>query len=168
MSHTTELMKDVANIIAREITEQGKKFGCVECSVNDFGRFGNFSLICYLNMERSSSYRQTTYKPKDIHSVNLTLLVNTIKRVIKSHEQTGAKKRSHECPVGIYSKQRIRNFTESYFEGYDKNYILIDLDFIPYHAESNTFATQLPFTERVEPFIVENQKSRKGEQLTMF
>lgn len=166
MSHTTDYMKDVANTIAREITEQGKQFGCTECLINDFGRFGNFSLICYLNMERSSNHRQTTYKAVTTHAVNLTLLVNTIKRVIKSHEKSGATKRSHECPQGVYSKQRIRNFTQSYFEGYERDYIMIDLDFIPYHAESNTFAVQKPFVDRVEPFIVE--RNLKGQQLNLF
>ena len=166
MSNTTEYMKDIAKTIAREISEQGKQFGCVECYVDDFGRFGNFSLICRLDMERSSSFRQRTYKAITPHAVNLTLLVNTIKRVIKSHEQSGARKRSHECPKGVYSSQRIRNFTKAYFEGYDQNYIMIDLDFIPYHEESNTFAVQTPFINRVEPVIVE--QNPRGKQLNLF
>lgn len=157
MSHTTEYMKDVANTIAKEITEQGNQFGCTECLINDFGRFGNFSLICYLNMKHSGK----AYKAVTPHAVNLTLLVNTIKRVIKSHEKSGAKKRSHECPQGIYSRQRIRNFNDSYFEGYERDYIMIDLDFIPYHAESNTFAVQTPI-----PVIVE--RNLKGQQLNLF
>ena len=49
MSHTTDNMKELAEKIARIITEQGKDFGVDECIVDDFGRFGNFSLLCYLD-----------------------------------------------------------------------------------------------------------------------
>ena len=156
MSHTTDRMKEVAGMIAREISEQGKIHGCTECSVDDFGRFGNFSLICYLDVKNNGRTYKSTSK------VNLTLLVNTIKKVISNHKSEGAIKRSHECPKGVYSQQRIRNFTKSYFEGYDCSYIMIDLDFIPYHAESNTFAVQTA----PEPVIVE--QNPRGQQLNLF
>lgn len=156
-SHTTEIMKDVAKTIANEITEKGKEFGCSECIVDDYGKFGNFQLICYLNVERN---HHRTYSPKKRHEVNLTLLVNTIKRVIKSHEATGAQKRSHECPQNVYRSNSCggMRFKPDYL-GYEKNYIYIEMDFIPYHPESNTFAVQT----QAEPL-----RKRKGEQLAMF
>ncbi len=154
MSHTTNEMRDVAGKIARNITERGTPFGCTECVVDDFGRFGNFSLILYLDVKPCSK----GYKPK--HGINISLgkLVQLIKSVIKDEKESGAIYRSHESPRGVYSQQRIRSFTENYFEGYDKNYIQIDLDFIPYHAPSNTFAVQ------TEPVIIE--QNPRGQQLS--
>lgn len=155
MSHTTEQMKETAGKIARLITERGQNIGCSECYVDDFGRFGNFSLILDLNVRKSGA----GYKPNNPNQFSLTKLVYLIKSVIKESKPEGAIYRSHECPQGMYSQQRIRNFTESHFEGYERDYIQIDLDFIPYHAESNTFAAQS------EPVIVE-QNSR-GQQLNL-
>jgi hypothetical protein len=154
MSHTTDKMRETAGKIARIISEKGKEFGCSECIVDDFGRFGNFSLILYLNVRKSGRF----YKPND--KISLIRLVNIIKTIIKEEKESGAIYRSHECPQGMYSQQRIRSFTESYFEGYEREYIQIDLDFIPYHAPSNTFAVQ------TEPVIVE--QNPRGQQLNLF
>ncbi len=140
MNYTTERQKEIAELIANEITEQGKQYGAADCIVDDFGRFGNFALVCYLDVKRLGKW----YRPNKRNVFNLTLLVNVIKKAIKKYEKEGANKRSHECPQGMYSTQRIRNWTESHFEGYEKNYIYIDLDFNSYHAESNTFSVQTP------------------------
>ncbi len=154
MSHTTDKMREVAGKVARIITERGKPFGCTECIVDDFGRFGNFSLILYLDVKHCGK----AYKPRHGTNLSLTKLVNLIKTVIKDEKQSGAIYRSHESPRGVYSQQRIRAWRESYFEGYDKSYIQIDLDFIPYHSPSNTFAVQS------EPVIVE--QNPRGQQLS--
>ena len=55
MSKTTEEMKDIAKTIAREITEQGAIHGCSKCIVDDYGRYGNFSLVCYLKVNAPSA-----------------------------------------------------------------------------------------------------------------
>jgi len=168
MSNTTEEMKDIAKTIAREITEQGAIHGCSECIVDDYGRFGNFSLVCYLKMERTHHLSCRAYKPTQKYGVNLTMLVNTIKKVINSHKQSGAHKRNHECPQGVYRKNTYRGmYLGSDFLGYENNYIMIDLDFIPYHAESNTFAVQsLPLPNNVRPINAE--RNPKGQQLELF
>jgi len=156
MSHTTDTMRETAGKIARLITERGQNIGCSECYVDDFGRFGNFSLILQLSVHKVGS----GYKPNNPHKFSLTKLVHLIKSVIKEEKNEGAIYRAHECPQGLYSKQRIRNFTDSHFEGYERDYIQIDLDFIPYHSPSNTFAVQ------TEPVIVE--QNPRGQQLNLF
>ena len=64
MSYTTEKMKEVANMIAMDITQQGKSFGVDECVVDDFVRNGNFSLICYLQMEQKFHNRVWSFTLK--------------------------------------------------------------------------------------------------------
>lgn len=155
MSHTTEQMKEIAGMIARIITEQGKEFGVDECIVDDFGRFGNFSLICYLDFRKQGT---RGYYPNNKAKFNMAKIVNVIKRAIKSQKDKGAIFRGHECPQGIYYSA----FDQKSFDGYERQYISIDLDFIPYHAESNTFAVQ---TE-LEPVIVE--QNPRGQQLNLF
>lgn len=159
MSHTTDRMKEIAGMIARIITENGQKIGVDECIVDDFGRYGNFSLLCYLDFHKQGG---RGYYPNDRAKFSLVKIVYLIKKIISSQKDKGAILRGHECPQGIYSQQRIRNFTKSYFEGYERRYISIDLDFIPYHAESNTFAVQ----NAPEPVIVE--QNPRGQQLNLF
>ena len=143
MSHTTNKMKDTANAIARIIEEQGKVLAVSKCYVDDFGKYGNFQLLCGLELNKSGK----GWKPNN-NNFSLIRIVYLIKRVCKNHKGEGAILRQQESPQGIYTQQRIRNFTESYFEGYERNYIMIDLDFIPYHSESNTFAVQAPFVKK--------------------
>ena len=145
MSYTTEKMKEVANMIAMDITQQGKSFGVDECVVDDFGRNGNFSLICYLQMERKFHNHVWNFT---LNKFKLLPIVFFIKRMIRKYDNEGAKLRSHYSPEGIYqsnSNQGMR--LKSTFVGYDNRYITIDLDFIPYHAESDTFAIQTPFVK---------------------
>lgn len=134
--------------------------------MDDYGRFGNFSLICYLDVAKNHN---KAYSPIKRHEVNLSLLVNVIKRVIKSHEKSGAKKRSHESPQGVYRSNSHRGMRfKSDYLGYDKNYIQVDLDFIPYHEESNTFATQLPFVTDDDKPVFKEHKLHNNNQLYLF
>ena len=148
MSHTTDKMREVAGTIARLITEQGKAIGVEICSVDDFGRFGNFSLICYLKMERShAAIRDIAYKhiDKDFKLIKVT---NLIKKVCTEYKDKGARLRASESPTRMYSSNSCGGMRfKADFVGYDKTYIGIDLDFIPYHEESNTFAVQTPFVD---------------------
>ncbi len=148
MSHTTDKMREVAGTIARLITEQGKNLGVDICSVDDFGKYGNFSLICYLKMERSHSTIQgRAYKhiDKDFKMIKVT---NLIKKVCAEYKDKGARLRASESPTRMYSSNSCGGMRfKADFVGYDKTYIQIDLDFIPYHEESNTFAVQTPFVD---------------------
>ena len=70
-------------------------------------------------------------------------------KVIKQYEQEGAKLRNHCCPEGIYESNSCGGMRfKSTFIGYNERYISIDLDFIPYHIESNTFAVQTTQVEQ--------------------
>jgi len=142
-THTTTFMREIAGTIAMEITEQGKSIGVDECYVDDFGRYGNFQLICSLDMERNSS---RNYKACNRKTFSLLKIVYLFKRVIKQHK--GAILRCHESPQGIY-KSNASWGGKPDFEGYERNYIMIDIDFIPYHAESNSFAVQTQIVEMV-------------------
>lgn len=155
MSHTTDNMKELAEKIARIITEQGKDFGVDECIVDDFGRFGNFSLLCYLDFHKQGT---RGYYPNNKAKFNMRKIVDLIKKTIREHKKQGATFRSHESPEGIYYSA----YGQKSFDGYERNYISIDLDFIPYHAESNTFAVQTA----PEPVIVE--QNPRGQQLNLF
>jgi len=159
MSNTTERMKEVAKTIAREISEQGKTLGIDECSVDDFGKYGNFSLICYLDMDKRFHNKVYNFRLKQF---KLIFIVNLIKKIIKKYETEGAKLRSHYSPEGIYQSNSCGGMRfKSNFIGYSTKYITIDLDFIPYHAESNTFAVQTPFVNKVE-------HQTKNQQLELF
>ncbi len=142
MSHTTEHMKEVSKTIAQLITEQGKSFGVSECYTDDFGKFGNFQLVCRLDLKKGSG-RKTAFKPNNVHTFSLLKIVYLIKRIVKDHSSKGATLRCHESPQGVYTSNACggMRFKPS-FEGYERNYIMIDIDFIPYHAESNSFAVQ--------------------------
>lgn len=145
MSHTTDNMKELAEKIARIITEQGKDFGVDECIVDDFGRFGNFSLLCYLDFHKQGT---RGYYPNNKAKFNMRKIVDLIKKTIREHKKQGAIFRSHESPEGIYYSA----FRQKSFDGYEKNYISIDLDFIPYHSESNTFAVQTQCEKQLKLF----------------
>ncbi len=139
MSHTTENMKEIAKTISRLITEQGKTFGVSECYVDDFGRFGNFQLVCQLDVKKGNGIK-FGYKPNNPRTFSLLKIVYLIKRVVKDNKVT---LRSTESPQGVYSSNSCggMRFKPS-FEGYDKSYVMIEIDFIPYHEESNSFAVQ--------------------------
>lgn len=140
MSHTTDRMKEVAGMIAKQISEHGKTLGVDECIVDDFGQFGNFSLLCYLDMDRKFHNHVWNFTSKNFKLMPIVLL---IKKVIKQYENDGAKLRTHYSPEGIYQSNSYGGmYFKSIFIGYNERYITIDLDFIPYHAESNTFAVQ--------------------------
>lgn len=140
MSHTTDKMKETAGLIAKAITEQGKILGVDECIVDDFGPFGNFSLLCYLDMDIKFHNHVWNFTSKNFKLMPIVLL---IKKVIKQYEKDGAKLRTHYSPEGIYQSNSCGGMRfKSTFIGYNERYISIDLDFIPYHAESNTFAVQ--------------------------
>jgi hypothetical protein len=146
MSHTTERMKEIAGKISKEITEHGKTLGVDECIVDDFGRFGNFSLLCYLDMDRRFHNQVWNFTSKNFKLMPIVLL---IKRIIKQYEKEGAKLRSHYSPEGIYQSNSCGGMRfKPTFLGYHEKYITIDLDFIPYHAESNTFAVQTQTNEK--------------------
>ena len=74
-------------------------------------------------------------------------IVNLIKSVIREHKNDGAIFRSHESPEGIYYSA----YGQKSFDGYERQYISIDLDFIPYHAATNTFATQQVVGSDIHP-----------------
>lgn len=144
MSQTTDKMREVAGTIACKITEQGKNFGVVECIVDDFGRYGNFSLLCYMDFHKQNS---RGYFPNNKAKFNMRKIVNLIKSVIREHKNDGAIFRSHESPEGIYYSA----YGQKSFDGYERQYISIDLDFIPYHAATNTFATQQVVGSDIHP-----------------
>ena len=135
MSNTTDKMKETAGHIARLITEQGKSFGVSECYVDDFGRHGNFSVLCSLDVYKQNS---RGYFPNNRATFNMQKIVNLIKRVIKEFKGEGAIYRSHESPEAIYS----RAYGQSSFAGYERYYISIDLDFIRYDSNTNMFEGQ--------------------------
>jgi len=157
MSHTTDKMREVAGTIARLITEQGKAIGVDECYVDDFGRFGNFQLVCGLDVSMGSGTK-SGYRPNNSRTFSLFKIAFLIKRIVGEHKE--AKLRSHESPQGVYSSNSCggMRFKPS-FEGYDKNYVMIDIDFIPYHAESNTFAVQSEMNFDRQPRPDDNQLS---------
>ena len=72
----------------------------------------------------------SVYKPINKNQFSLTKLVYLLKSVIKEENKNGARYGGHECPQAVYSKQRIRTFTDCHFEGYSQYYIQIDLDFV--------------------------------------
>lgn len=144
MSNTTENMINAAKAIAAEITNKGKELGVDVCYIDDWGRYGNFAMLCYLDLDsRNKPIRQASFK--------MIKVVNLIKKIVREHKDKGAIFRSHESPLGIYKSNSVHGMRlASDFEGYDKKYIYVDLDFIPYNKNSNTFAVQ---TEQTEPVI---------------
>jgi hypothetical protein len=144
MSQTTDKMREIAGTIARKITEQGKKFGVDECVVDDFNRFGKFSLICYLDFYKQNS---RGYFPNNRASFKMRKIVDLIKSVIREYKNDGAIFQSHECPEGIYYSA----YGQKSFDGYERRYIAIDLDFIPYRSATNVFTTQKVVGSDVDP-----------------
>lgn len=137
MSNTTDKMLNFAHLIAEEIEQGGKQYGASQCRVDDWGKYGNFSLILYLKLNKDN-------KPIDKNAFSLTRLVFLIKKVIANHKDSGARLRTHECPRMTYSSNSCQGMRfRPDFKGYERTYITIDLDFLPYHEESNTFATQM-------------------------
>ena len=86
MSQTTDKMKEIAEHIARLITEQGKVFGVDECIINDFGRYGNFSLHVYLDVYKQNS---RGYFTNNRGTFNMKKIVNLCKRIIKEFKSKG-------------------------------------------------------------------------------
>jgi hypothetical protein len=114
---------EVAKKIAEEITNQGLSFGLSECIVDDWGRYSNFSLIVYLDLRKFGG--TGNYYPMNKQTFNLKKIVGVIKRVIKSYGKNGARFLSHESPRGVY----YTSYGVSSFDGYERSYITIDLNF---------------------------------------
>lgn len=145
MNYTTDEMKTVAGTIARKIAEQGVGIGVSQCNVDDFGQFGNFSLICYLDVINN----RRGYKPKQPQKFSLLKIVYLIKRIILEHKKDNAILRCHESPAGVYTSNSCNGMRlKSDFAGYERSYISIDLDFIPFNSNSNTFAVQSPIEHK--------------------
>lgn len=123
---TTELEKELAD----KIVENLKKDLCyiydfiIDVSVNDYGRFGNFSVLIYFN----NRYSGPLFGRGIANSIK-----GFVSRVIK---RNGGILRDIEFPMGKYTN----SYGIKYFEGYDRDYISIDLDFRKYNKISNTFA----------------------------
>ena len=146
MNYTTDTMQEFARKIANEITEKGKTLGVDECIVDDFNRYGSFSLLCYLQMNKKFHNHVWNFTLKKFKLLPIVFL---IKKVIKQYENKGAKLRTHYSPEGMYSSNSCGGMRlKPTFVGYDNRYITIDLDFIPYYAESNTFVVQTPFVKK--------------------
>lgn len=123
---TTDEMISLANKIAQEIQEAAKKFGVVECWVDDYGAFGNFAVLASFE-----------FRP-DLRSIG-----NTIKKVLKAHSADGIIHRSTWMPKPKYRHiGSIYGKSEKSFDGYDVDHISIDVDFVKYDKNTNTFATQ--------------------------
>lgn len=136
MTNTTQEQIDLAKLIAQQITEEAKQFGLGECIVDDWGRFGNFSLIAYLDV----MHKWKGYKPNDGQKFDMKKIVAVIKKVVHKFKDKGAVLRAHESPKGKYTKQVVRGYVvDTQFEGYDRSYISIDLDFNTYIPGGNFF-----------------------------
>jgi hypothetical protein len=134
---TTDTQIEKARQIAREITEMVKSSGGTECIVDDWGAFGNFSLLVYLDVYQRGSVTRGYY-PKNKNAFNLRKINAAVKKVVKSHKD--AILRSVESPQGVYRSNSIHGMRlPSDFEGYDRNYVVIDLDYYEYHEATNTF-----------------------------
>lgn len=157
MNHTTDTMQNIAATIAAEITEQGKTIGVDTCYVDDFGKFGNFQLVCRLDVKMGHGMRRA-YRPTNNRTFSLLKMVHLIKRVVAHHKEV--KLRQHESPEGVYTSNCSGGMRfKPTFEGYEKNYIMIDIDFISYHEESNTFAVQSTMNFDRQPKDTDNQLS---------
>lgn len=100
--------------LARQIAEQMSNSD-VDCRVDDWDNYGGFALIAEIkNLGRDN-------KPT-VRSFSLRPTVNFLKRVMWNHKGL-ATLNYIECPKREYTK----SFGQSYFEGYEKSYIYIDI-----------------------------------------
>lgn len=122
---TSEIEKEKAELIVQEINEQLKKqYSFIDYAiVDDFGRFGNFSIIIHLKKLRQGTFGSGVAQ-------RIKGIINTIS---KKHN---GKLRGIEFPTAMYTTY----CGISSFHGYYRNYISIDLDFRVYNEITNTFA----------------------------
>ena len=155
MSYTTDSQRATAKLIAERITAEAIPFGVSECIVDDFGRYGNFSLICYLRLDRDNKPLQAELK-----TFNLSKVGSIIKRVISEYRPQGARLRAYYSPKRVYRSNSCHGMRlPSDFDGYEQSYTTIDLDFYYYHEQSNTFGG-LPEKENVA-VVLENDNQLK-------
>jgi hypothetical protein len=121
---TTQTEIESAQLINIELyTELKSKFNFIDLViVDDYGRFGNFTILIYLkNMRQGMFGKGIAGKLKGI-----------VNKVIKNNNGI---LRNIYFPVAEYKT----NYWFKNFERYSNRYISIDLDFRNYNKLSNTF-----------------------------
>lgn len=107
---------DIAKQIAKEIQNVD---GILSADVDDFNKFGNFQVVAILELDKKKKPVNNNFSMRKVRA--------GIEKVLKNHASAISKfGKSIDSPKRIYTKYSYRNFHESIFEGYEKNYIMID------------------------------------------
>jgi hypothetical protein len=126
---TTQTTIDQVSYVTKVVAEI-QQLPCVaDASTNDYGRFGNFDIhVCpRMNQMANGLYRLLDNK-------KFPSIMKEIKAVIKKYPQV--KMREHYLPdrKNIYDRNIQKGVS-----GFVRDYISIDLDFMDYDSETNTF-----------------------------
>lgn len=112
-------MEEKVNIAKQIAQEISRVHGVVSADVDDYNKYGNFQVVAYLNLGKDK-------KPKD-NTFSLRKTRASISKILKQNSNKISKiGQSIDTPTRMYQKYSYRNFYESIFIGYDKDYVMID------------------------------------------
>ncbi|GIV43871.1 MAG: hypothetical protein KatS3mg035_0994 [Bacteroidia bacterium] len=110
----------IANQIASAI---GNIVGVKSSTVDDYNKYGSFQIVAYLDLDKN---KRPNNKDFSLRKIRLQIQ-NILKENVKN-KRISMFGKSIETPKRMYDKYSYRGFSESYFKGYERDYIMIDFE----------------------------------------
>jgi uncharacterized protein YifE (UPF0438 family) len=107
---------EIANRIAESIKAvKGVATACVD----DYNKYGDFQVVAILELDDNRKPVNRDFSMRKIRA--------GIEKVLKMNEKVISRfNKNIDTPKRVYTKYSYRNFSESYFQGYEKDYVMID------------------------------------------
>ncbi len=107
---------EIANRIAESIKAvKGVATACVD----DYNKYGDFQVVAILELDDNRKPVNRDFSMRKIRA--------GIEKVLKMNEKVISRfNKNIDTPKRVYTKYSYRNFSESYFQGYEKVYVMID------------------------------------------
>lgn len=105
--------------IANGIAEKISGIEGVEIAqVDDYNKFSSFQVVVYLDLDKKGKPKNKTF--------NMLKIRNAIKKILDAEKHVSSFGKSICTPKRMYDVYSYRNFRESTFIGYERNYIMVD------------------------------------------
>ena len=112
MNEKVEIAKQIAESI-KEVT------GVATACVDDYNKYGDFQVVAILELDDDKKPVNKEFSMRKIRAgIEKVLKMN--KKVISNFGK------NIDTPKRVYTRYSYRNFSESYFQGYEKDYVMID------------------------------------------
>ena len=106
--------------IANQIADSIKAVtGIATACVDDYNKYGDFQVVAILELDDDKKPVNRNFSMRKIRA--------GIEKVLKMNEKVISNfGKNIDTPKRVYTRYSYRNFSESYFQGYEKDYVMID------------------------------------------